>query len=616
MRGCLAKVLAALVVVGIAIPWLASPPAVAAHDVERDGITYQNVYIAYPFIGNVSGFNKIGGGVEVVIPLHGRVFGQWQCAALGVIGPVYTFSNIYGGNSDGVSDRTISVTVPDVQSTTYPGAMEPGERCWYVLQAVRSADNVFAAQPFDVTDAYWWGDIPGDDQQDPNPEATPSPTPTPTPPEDDLTFEATCQVSENYPTPFLGQVQGPPVKDGDVVSMSVMLIRAPGSSGRDFVWTSGPRPSGTQLPSTNPVGGWKANQTSPTLAQGSGTSDPIGPYVVSAREYDWPDDEITYVYCQNYDDNAGLHGDRFDITWTFHSGPSYDEWLASQPSPDPSPSPTPSPTPRPPGTSPDNPDDSNGGFDVCDSQYSASEKQMCQPAPQFPEEVGADMCEGADDASLAGCQPVEPWQGPTGGAGGGGGPGAGAPVGGGTGSSGLAECEPTPVEQKMGFVPYVTVATMDDLAMRVEGKDPIAGLGEALGWMGDMVLSLPGYATNMVTWLWNQIIDAFVPGACLGAIIASHWEDMGDTLPLSLFFDVKDAIDGAIAGAGAVGLPGIPLPGGGSIAFPLDEWEGYVAPYRGVLGAAVYLGGALYVFRVVSGTFGVAKGPEQMTLGL
>lgn len=628
MRGCLSKVIAALFVVVLAATWLGSPTSAFAHDVESDGTDSFNVLVAYPFIGNVSGFSDIGGSFVINLQPHAGAVGRWQCTD-GYVGAGQGFYNW-----SGTAERDISYTVPTIHEADGFGLQD---RCWYVINAVASPDNLYAAQGFDISNAQWWGDIaPEGGIEEPDPEPTPSPTPTPTPP-DPYTFSCTvpsatgngsCTDTEPDTSYRYVWTQGQTFR----VNYSFQMVNNCPANGQNHYYAAA-------LTVVNVASGTAIGFEPLKSVQLSGTG-------ISAQiaEYNFANTQITYrstgqiVGAGKTQPNAssiiGLDAATYAITgltvtpvgsFAGCASPGfYGVTITSvgntanapqtnvgdggvQPTPTPAGSPT--PTPRPPATQP--PPPSDGGFDVCDSQYSASEKSMCQPLPEEPP-VTVEVC-GPEEANLAICQPVEPWDGPEGGSGG---AGPGYPTGGGTGDSGVTECEPTPVTEKVGYVAPLPAATFDDLAVRVEGKDPLAGLGEALGWIGDMIGSLPAHGVNAVYWLWNQVVDAIVPGACLGPIIEGHWQAMGDTLPLSLFFDAKDAIDGAVAGAGSITIPGIPLPGGGSLAFPLADWEAAVSPYRGVMGAAVYLGGALYVFRTVAGTFGVARGPEQLTLGL
>jgi hypothetical protein len=586
--------LAAVVLVGtMAATWLGTPETVAAHDVEHDAPDSFNTLQAYPFIGNVSGFKEVGGGFTITLQPHAGAKGQWSCTGdADFNATVYKWTNW-----DGSGERVLSIsTLPSVTSTTFPGGMTAGARCWFIIWATSSPDNTYAAQGFDLTDVYWWGDIATADEVDEFPEPTPTPTPTPgaTPTPTPIPPTADCEAR-------VGPLYG--ITKPGVCEVAL----APGIYTAVYEWTEDIGLNDQTITLRESDGG----TLTPTCVTGSvtytGESLNVETECTGIDTANTTPDgvEIQITYASH---NNASSGGKATLS-LYCTGGACLPTPTPTPEPSPSPSPTPTPTPRPPGTIP--PDPTGPGFDVCASEYSASEKSMCLPFPEFPDEIGVEMC-GPEDADLALCQPVEPWEGPS--SGGGGLPGAGSPIGSGTGDSGLTECEPTPVSGKIGYQEPYPVTTIDDLGTRVAGKDPLAGLSEAIGWIGDMIGSLPAHGLNITIAIWNAVVDAIVPGACLGAIIASHWEGMGDTLPLSLIFDAKDAIDGAIGGAGTIAIPGIPLPGGGSIPFPMAEWESHVSPYRSVLGAMVYLAGAVYVFQATSSIFMGPKLPQQLAL--
>jgi hypothetical protein len=597
-----------LLVIALAVfamaSWAGSPSSVSAHDVERDGPDFMNTLSASPFIGNVAGFNKAGGGFTIHVAPHGRVVGFWQCSGSPDFdATVYSWTNTYG-----TSDRVISVsTLPDVQSTTYPGAMQPGTHCWFTLTATRSADNVYNPIPFDLTDTYWWGDIPAAGG-DPNPEPTPTPTPTPSP----------TPTPTPAPTPTLCTITSGSSGNSELAGTSPQCdiapnqwwkVTGPAMNGCCWLWAtavSGGASMTAYTCSTEPTWGTNGScsSTGSDMNFHSDTACPMADGTACVR-YMKPITSGSNRWKLNWWDPGGAK----TVTWQLIGGvgvsnPSPSPTPTPSPTPSPTPTASPTPTPRPPGTyyPPPNP---GAGFDVCDSTYSASEKLLCQP--DMPE-VDSDMCEGPDDADLAVCQPAEEWEGPTGGGGGG---DDGSPGGGGTGSAGFGECPPTPIEAKVGYAAPDEVPDVDDLAARVDGKDPIAGLGEAVGWIGDMVWTLPNRIGNGLKWVWNQGVNAVVPGECLDERIAARWETIQEAPPFSIYFDVAEAVDGATSSASSGSLPTMPLPGGGSFTFPLADIEDGVAPYRGAMGAAVWLFAAIAAMRIVVGSFGVGRGKGE-----
>lgn len=566
------------------------------HDVERDGPEFDNVLSAYPFIGNVSGFNKAGGGFTITVYPHGRVIGYWNCSN----GPDVDTTVYQWTNTLGTTPRVLTIsTLPEITSTTYPGAMMPGTHCWFTLQAVRSVDNVWAPIGFDLTDTYWWGDLPEAVDGDPEPSPSPSPTPTPapTPPvfecrskSPNWNGEGQCWLMPGLTTqanwstlvdPYNGSTTSYPMS----TQWRLKLIDHFPSGG---TYSEGQVTySGTSKVFAYTTGSDGCNVF---FSAGNGATCTITPTGGAAT--------ASSGVRVGFDFNTTpWHNGLEHVQFQFYPLDGSGNWLDAPPSPTPTPTPTasPTPTPRPPGT--DSPPPGEGGFDVCASNYTASEKLLCQP----PLDLDLELC-GDEDADLAVCQPVEPWDGPEGG---GGGTDDGTPGGGGEGASGVAECPPTPVEQKVGFVAYDDVPDTDDLAARVDGKDPLAGLGEAVGWIGDMVWTLPSRFGNAIKWAYNQGVDALVPGECLGAIIEARFDTLREQLPFSLFFDVQDAVTAASSTGDGFTIPTWEGPGGVTVDFPVDEIAGAVEPYRDVLGAVVWLFGALAVMRLVAGTFGV-----------
>jgi hypothetical protein len=73
-----------------------------------------------------------------------------------------------------------------------------------------------------------------------------------------------------------------------------------------------------------------------------------------------------------------------------------------------------------------------------------------------------------------------------------------------------------------------------------------------------------------------------------------------------MFGDMIAAVSGGAGSAGA--LPRIPLPGGGSIAFPVGEITSAVGPWRGAIGAGAYLVMTIGCIRLLLAALGVSKG--------
>lgn len=373
----------------------------SAHDVERDGLDCPSGVQCFPFIGFIQGAEAFGGSFSLTISAHGYVKGAWLCE-LGQIGTTQVYSNW-----NGTQPRVLSVTVPTINATLTgdaDGTIE--DHCWFRVLATSTPDNVFTAQPFALGLSRYWIDY-GEGGEEPFPEPTPTPGPSPTPTPGaagSYEVESTCQAGESGPTPYRGEVAGPAIQNGDRVEVDVYLNHAPGSTGRAFNWlTASATAGGVTLPSTNPTGGWQENDTSTTFPQGStGLAGPpgvwTGPYQISARTHTMTD-ATTVWYCQNFDDASAPHGDTVRFVVRFVSGPTFDSIV-----PEPTPTPTPSPTPpEGPGVYQPFPGSGSGsGFDVCDPQYTASTKSMCDefPPPDGGNEV--DVC--PEGSNLALCE--------------------------------------------------------------------------------------------------------------------------------------------------------------------------------------------------------------------
>lgn len=226
------------------------------------------------------------------------------------------------------------------------------------------------------------------------------------------------------------------------------------------------------------------------------------------------------------------------------------------------------------------------------------------PGPQTPPPGWVESAEPGQDGDGDGVE--DRWGAPEAGSGGGFGSGPPSPIGDNNGG-GIA-CEGKPVEEKMGYVEYDPVPDFTTLAARVYGKDPIAGLGEAIGWVGDMIWTIPNRIGNVAKWAWNMWVDWWVPDEeCLDALIAAFVEDMNDHIPFSWIGDARAALDSALAAPDAgdslpttISYQGMTIPVGTS----MDAVTDFFTPYRPWLVVWVHLAFVWWLFREALSFFG------------
>jgi hypothetical protein len=170
------------------------------------------------------------------------------------------------------------------------------------------------------------------------------------------------------------------------------------------------------------------------------------------------------------------------------------------------------------------------------------------------------------------------------------------------GGSGVPECTVSDLTLKPGYQPYDPVTDISDLGPRIDGKDPVSGIATAVGWLGDMLWTMPNRIGNGIKWAVNMTVNFIIPGDCLPDIIEARMTAINAEPPFSLFTDVNTLLTTTSAGSAALG--DIPLPGGETIALPVDMIEG-AAGVRPVLVGAVWLMAALAILSLIAGTFGV-----------
>jgi hypothetical protein len=488
------------------------------------------------------------------------------------------------------------------------------------------------------------------DDAPPDPgDPTPGPTPTPTPTPASCAEEPRPVGSGPTPTPGPGCTPWGSTSDADGLGGVVMLhtwIGVPGSGSEDQAenW-----PATVTIPGIVVKAGWTYTETATivmvnetrmgigcdwTMTRWNGTTystasgshdvtDPannlagdVGECSQSAVTTSWtvPSDVAglqnwrllaTNSHTTITGGGTTAHSDEYwTYTWTATDSPDTDGdgvkdhvevGSGSDPNnasstPTPAPTPTPTPTGAPPvnETIPPN-----------------------EPGPGEPQ--GADMCEGPDDRRLMVCQ-----EGGSGDVDGdGNGDGNGAPGGGGTGSSGVAGCPTTPVEDKIGYVEYEEVTELDSLAPAIEGKQGLDIIGAAIGWLGAVVGSIPERFSNAFVWVWNQGINAVIPGDCIDQIFESF---MADTLALPPFSWVVEGVATIEESFSYTGSPSFPTwnVGAGvtlSVGDTIAPVAALMAPYRGILGAAAYFFMVGYAVNLVASVVGHRAQPRQLTFG-
>jgi len=132
--------------------------------------------------------------------------------------------------------------------------------------------------------------------------------------------------------------------------------------------------------------------------------------------------------------------------------------------------------------------------------------------------------------------------------------------------------------------------------------------GFIAGWMGAGVAVI----VNIGLFVWNGLIDLFVPSTCLGDAFAGLVEGIEGKAPFGWFGEVSDALDGAIAdgsSADAVDISTVTVAG---YAFsPLDvmgDAVGAVSPFRPVFAAAIWLLVLLALLRLLLSAVGSSPG--------
>lgn len=411
-------------------------------------------------------------------------------------------------------------------------------------------------------EGYCWGygpPAPGTSWPIMECEAPPSPSPTPTPTPEPPTYQCTYTA---YPSCQDTDPVFEDLEEGDIITYSIEVTKPGGAPSGAFVtvklWTGG----------VNPAAGFL------TADDGSGQfGREDSHYVGTSRNVSVPGDGPLNGITVSDPDGWGAYPTQVDV-WIEDITRAGTSILPPPASPSPTP---PTPTPTPPADWEESPQPGQDG-----------------DGDGFRDEWGAP--EGGDGGS----------------------DGIPTTTGGNTGAG--AACEGKPVEEKIGFQAYDEVPDLDSLALRVEGKDALAGLGEALGWLGDMVWTLPNRIGNVAKWVWNTSVSWFVPDEeCLQGLIEAFVDDVGGHVPFSWIADAREAID---AGLGSVDagdtLPttitymGKTVQVGGA----MDAVTDFFVPYRSWLEVLVYLGFGWFVFNEALNFFGRRSQPKQLELDL
>lgn len=180
-------------------------------------------------------------------------------------------------------------------------------------------------------------------------------------------------------------------------------------------------------------------------------------------------------------------------------------------------------------------------------------------------------------------------------------------------ASGVSECEGTgytPVENKPGYVAVAPMETSPDLSMSIASSGAIIPINWILGgirWAGEGGTTAVENAAKVPFMVWNQGVDAFVPGECVGAIVTRGTADLMLLEPFATYVEVDASVRAAMSGAaGAPPTFCIPLPGGGEACLPLAEWAATIAPARAVSSVLVWVVALLGVLNVIQRSFKVA----------
>lgn len=118
----------------------------------------------------------------------------------------------------------------------------------------------------------------------------------------------------------------------------------------------------------------------------------------------------------------------------------------------------------------------------------------------------------------------------------------------------------------------------------------------------NMVSNVPIVISNAGQTMVNTGVDFVIPGPCVLTIIEDRMTEIQAEPPFVYFAELETALSG---GAGSASLAAIPLPGGNSIAFPMDTLTEAGTIVRPILLAVVVLIGLLTILSAILGTFGV-----------
>lgn len=610
-------------------------------DVERDGPdcgpSSMTCYVAG---GQIAGYKEFWVTFTITLQPHAGAYGQWNCIE-GAIGPRTQFFNFNGNMS-----RTLSVgeLQTKLSAAAYSTWVENNivDHCWYLVWAVPSPDNLFSAQPFNVDFQKFHANLGIDvvDPEDPFPEPSPVPTATPTPEPTPPIFqcdvvgpnwngEGTCrntagtfvanathmfggrspQAGETYKLVHIDHwVTGGSHTETQVTyaGNSKTFGYTDGSSFCEVMWSAG-------------------NGSSCSTGTSFGGSARVG---FSFNTTPWHNG-IEHIQFQFYRTIAG--------EWVNPDGT--DPTPSATPTPTPNASPT--PTPLPPGTYGPVP---GAGFDVCDSQYTASQRSMCEefPDPPDPPDVDVELCPPEADPPTLACsegpgEPMDPFgdlpgveynpaehvpQSPQ--------------VG-----SGAVECVSDPTT-KVGYIAWnveedVTPSTNSAVAeMEEDGvfdgildQVPILHqiewgtsefLGGVLGLGNDIVGNVGDATIGTLVLLWNSFVNLFVPGDCVQDILSEFVEETQNRVPFVWFGQGRAAIEGALSdlGGGGETTPSATISVYGrniNVGPAMTATAAMATPYRPWMVGLLRLGFAFWVFYEVLSFVGRRHETKQLDFG-
>jgi hypothetical protein len=169
--------------------------------------------------------------------------------------------------------------------------------------------------------------------------------------------------------------------------------------------------------------------------------------------------------------------------------------------------------------------------------------------------------------------------------------------------------EPTPPNPNRTGI---AACDMDDGSYTKVGQAPLQALNDTtfpgsinpldyIPWIGRMFTNVPIVIGNAVQTAVNTGVDFVVPGDCIPGIIDERVTEMRAAPPFSYIEEIGLAMQGSAGGS----LPAIPLPGGGSVAFPTAQLAAAGSSVRPILAAFVWLAAAMTIGRIVLRTFGV-----------